>query len=94
MKHTYQYLKLAVSAAVMAMLFSGTVLGAGKEGPGMAEGQPVAGLQTGGVIRRDSGERKKKQKAAMERQKIRYPRSWMGSRISRRFCGLPGRTDL
>ena len=38
MKHTYQYLKLAVSAAVMAMLFSGTVLGAGKEGPGMAEG--------------------------------------------------------
>ena len=55
MKHTYQYLKLAVSAAVMAMLFSGTVLGAGKEGPGMAEGQPVAGLQTGGVIRRDSG---------------------------------------
>ena len=60
MKHTYQYLKLAVSAAVMAMLFSGTVLGAGKEGPGMAEGQPVAGLQTGGVIRRDSGAEEEK----------------------------------
>ena len=44
----------------MAMLFSGTVLGAGKEGPGMAEGQPVAGLQTGGVIRRDSGAEEEK----------------------------------
>ena len=55
MKHTYRYLKLAVSAAVMAMLFSGTVLGASEEGPGMAEGQPVPVLQTGGVIRRDSG---------------------------------------
>ena len=55
MKHTYRYLKLAASAAVMAMLFSSTVLGASEEGPGMAGGQPVPVLQTGGVIRRDSG---------------------------------------
>ena len=84
MKHTYQYLKLAVSAAVMAMLFSGTVLGAGKEGPGMAEGQPVAGLQRG----------RKSRKRRWKDRKSGIPGHGWEAGSSRRFCGLPGRTDL
>lgn len=55
MKHTHRYLKLTASVAAIATLFAGTALGANEGGPGMAGGQPVPVLQTGGVIRRDSG---------------------------------------
>ena len=59
MKHTHRYLKLTASVAAIAMLFAGTALGANEGGPGMAGGQPVPVLQTGGVIlpRQRSGDR-------------------------------------